>query len=456
MIHAFPEVTDEVVRRYDLAAPRYTSYPTVPNWSCRFGPADHAAALDRASLAAEEPLSLYVHLPFCRELCTFCGCNMVVLRAQGQVTSYLDALERELDLVAARLGDRRTLSQIHWGGGTPTSLDEAQLERLWRAIGQHFSVAPGAELAVEIDPAVTRPSQLELLRSFGFNRLSFGVQDLDPKVQEAIHRIQSAEQTEALLSQARRLGFRGLNVDLIYGLPHQTPESWGRTLERVLAMRPDRAAVYSFAYVPEIRHHQRLLPVHALPRGKEKLSLFREAYLAFQHAGFEPIGMDHFALPDDELVRAQTEHRLRRNFQGYSAAPASLTSPEVVAVGATAISFLGGAFSQSVRPLPSYERAVAAGSFATERGLVLSEDDLVRRRIIEEVMCDFWTDLGPGCEAHLSPELLRLQELEREGLCRLRGSELELTPLGRIFVRNVATVFDAYLKSSDQGFSRTV
>jgi oxygen-independent coproporphyrinogen-3 oxidase len=360
----FPTIALDLIERYGVQAPRYTSYPTVPTWSEVLGPGEYARALRSAGSRADEPLSLYVHIPFCEQMCTFCGCSMVVLKAQAQVEAYLAALEQEIALVAGALGDRRQLLQIHWGGGTPTSLDEAQIERLWRAITDHFVVAEGAEVAAEIDPAVTRPSQITKLRALGFNRLSIGIQDLDPKVQETVNRIQSAEDTEALLRQARALGFKGLNVDLIYGLPHQTPETWERTLDRVLAMEPDRAAVYSFAYVPQVKHQQRLLPFAALPMGPDKLELFKMAYEAFEGAGFLPIGMDHFARPDDELARARDRRKLRRNFQGYTAAQVG----EVVAFGATGISDIGGVYAQNVRPLPRYEASVGGGHLATERG----------------------------------------------------------------------------------------
>ncbi len=434
----FPTVTADLVSRYDVEAPRYTSYPAVPAWSPAVDAQRYAAALP----AAGDPLSLYVHLPFCQAMCTFCGCNMVVLRERSQIDDYLDAVEMELDLLAGGLRARRSLAQIHWGGGTPTSLDEAQLGRLWRVIGRYFDVRPDAEVAVEIDPVVTRRGQLELLRGLGFNRLSIGVQDLDPAVQAAIDRRQTEEETAETLAFARRLGYRGLNVDLIYGLPQQTPASWARTLERVMAMRPDRAAVYSFAYVPQVRHHQRLIVADSLPKGVDKLALFKMAYEAFEGAGYVPIGMDHFAVPGDALEAAQRERRLRRNFQGYTAAPVD----EVVAVGASAISDLSTLYAQNVRPLVRYQEVVRSGRFATERGIATTPDDRRRRRVVQSLMCNFWVDLG--AEAPLfEAELARLRKLETEGLVRLSGTEIEATPLGRVFIRNVAVVFDAYARA---------
>jgi len=433
---AFPEVSKELVERYDVEVPRYTSYPTVPVWSNQFGPKNYAEVLE----AAGERLSLYVHLPFCRTMCAFCGCNMVVRRDEFQVDEYLEAVEAELGLVAERLGGRRRLVQIHWGGGTPTTLEGHQIERLWRAIERRFDVADHAEIAIEVAPDVTSPAQLELLRRLGFNRLSMGVQDLSPAVLSVIGRHQGADSIAALLERARNLGFRGLNVDLIYGLPRQTPTSWADTLQRLLAMGPDRAAIYSFAYIPHLRHNQRRLPAEDIPHGASKLGLFKLAYDAFEAAGYLPIGMDHFARADDELAIAQQKRTLRRNFQGYTASPAS----EVVAVGATAISDVGGAYAQNERALAYYQTAVRSGQLATDRGIVLSPDDRRRRQIIEELMCNFWTDLGPDAGKAFGPELERLRGLEREGLVRVAGGEIEATELGRVFIRNVVQVFDAH------------
>lgn len=450
LMPTFPLVSEETLRRYDVPAPRYTSYPTVPAWTGRIGPAAFAAALGRAAKRPAAPLSTYVHIPFCRERCAFCGCNVVVTRSRSKADRYLETLTREMDTVAGLLGERRALSQIHWGGGTPTYLDERQLETLWTALTNRFRVLPGAEVAIEIDPVVTSRSQLEVLRQLGFNRISVGVQDLDPAVQKAIDRVQSVEETRAALDHARALGFKGINFDLIYGLPLQTPLTWRRTLEQVLEMRPDRLAVYSFAHVPDVRKNQRRLPVAGIPRAGEKLELFRLAWEALTAAGYRQIGMDHFAVPEDELSLAQGRRALGRNFQGYTVQAAT----EVVAFGASAISDIGGLYAQNAHGLPRYQAAVERGELAVERGVGLTTDDLRRRFIISQLMCNFWVDLRevPGFER----ELARLAVLEREGLVLVRDREIEVTPLGRIFVRNVATVFDAYLEQQDQAFSRTV
>ena len=447
----FPAITEELVRRYDIPAPRYTSYPTAPAWSTQVSAAALALALEAAD-ARPAPLSLYVHIPFCRERCSFCGCNVVIARQQKTADRYLDAVERELETVALRLPRRRTLSQIHWGGGTPTFLDRAQLARLWWAITARFTVLPDAEVSAEVNPEVTSLDQLTLLRELGFNRLSLGVQDVDPAVQAAIRRNQPLEVTSHMLDHARSLGFRGINFDLIYGLPLQTPASWARTLQQILTLRPDRAAVYGFAFLPDMKPHQKRLAVYGIPSGAKKLQLFRQAYEAFTGAGYRPIGMDHFALPDDELAGAQARRALARNFQGYTVQAAT----EVIAVGATGISDIGGLFAQNIHGIPQYETTALEGKLCAERGFILSAEDKRRRDVISQVMCNFFVDLGEDAPEHFAAELVQLQELERQGLLQLDGARVELTDLGRIFVRNVASVFDQYLPGQGAQFSRAV
>ena len=449
----FPKVSDSLLRRLDVPVPRYTSYPTAPVWTESIGPGAHAAALALAGRQdPSAPLSLYVHIPFCKERCSFCGCNVAIARNSSSADPYLAALTREMDMVCELLGDRRSLAQIHWGGGTPTFLDEGQIGQLFTAISSRFRILDDAEVAVEIDPKVTSRSQLALLRALGFNRLSMGVQDLDPAVQQAISRIQTPEETLDMLQTARELGFSGINFDLIYGLPRQTPRSWSRTLEQVLEMGPDRAAVYAFAHVPDVRPNQKRLPTAELPHGLDKLHLFRLAWEAFTGKGYRPIGMDHFARPDDELAEAQARRALTRNFQGYSVRAAS----DVIALGVSAISDVGGVYAQNTHSLSRYATAVEHRSLATERGFAVSADDVRRRRIITQIMCNFHVDLGAAAGEEFEAELARLRELEGEGLVRVAGAEVEVTPLGRIFVRNVASIFDAYLRDEARPFSRAV
>lgn len=449
----FPEVSPEVVARHDVAGPRYTSYPTVPEWSEGFGSDELARHLTLAGATPERPLSLYVHLPFCEERCTYCGCNVVITKSSERADEYLDHLIAELDLVCGHLNERRKLAQIHWGGGTPTFLTLEQMRRLWEAITSRFEVLPNAEAAVEIDPRVTSSEQLRLLRELGFQRLSLGIQDFDPQVQEAVRRVQTAVETRALVRECRALGFTSLNFDLIYGLPQQNLGSWSATLEQVLSMRPDRIAIYSFAYLPDMRPHQKRLAIYPMPSGTGKLELFRHAYNVLVNAGYVAIGMDHFALPDDEMALAQQDGRLTRNFQGYTAAG----ELDVVAVGSSAISDVAGCYAQSVVALPKYYAAIEAGRLPTARGMSLDADDLRRRRIIRQLMCNFEVDLG--LEARLfTSELEALRRPEMADLVRVDDTRVVLTPLGRIFVRNVAMEFDAYLKRApaQHSFSRTV
>lgn len=443
---------DALLARYDVPGPRYTSYPTAPEWTAAFGPEDYAARLAQAARKPNDPLSLYVHLPFCTSLCWYCGCNVVISHDGRSADRYLDHVIGELDAVARRLGGRRTAAQIHWGGGTPTFLSEAQLARLWYALTDRFAPASrSTEVAIELHPAATTRAQLVLLRRLGFNRVSMGLQDFDPRVQEATNRLQTYEQTARVLEAARELGFSGINFDLIYGLPHQNERSWARTLEQVLSLRPDRLAVYSFAFMPEVLKHQRRMPAAALPRPPEKLALFRRARERFLEAGYTPIGMDHFALPQDELAVAQRERRLGRNFQGYTVTAGT----DVVAFGASAISEVAGAYAQNVRNLAKYYERISKGSLATERGLALTAEDVARRRVIHDLMCNFWADLG--AEGAYREERERLRPMAEDGLVKFHGRELEVTYPGQFFVRNVAMAFDARLWAGGQRtFSRTV
>jgi oxygen-independent coproporphyrinogen III oxidase len=451
----FPEVNAATVAQYEQPGPRYTSYPTAPEWTAAYGPSEYAAALAQAGKTPNEPLSVYVHIPFCHRMCTFCGCNVVIARDNSRADRYLTHLGHEMQLAADQLGERRNVSHLHLGGGTPTFLDLEQLTRLWGIFRQHFTPLADAELAIEVNPVFTTVEQIALLRGFGFNRISMGVQDFDPEVQRAIRREQTFEQTRDLVIAARNLGFRGINLDLIYGLPLQRASSWEDTLQRVLEIRPDRLAVYSFAYLPSLRPHQRKLPIER-PDGIAKLELFRTAYNTLVAAGYRPIGMDHFALPDDELSIAQSSSRLWRNFQGYTVKAAT----EVIAFGITAISDLQGAYTQNTKSLARYYEAIAAGRFATERGLKLTPDDQRRRALITELMCHFAVDLGSDGVNYFNAELEELSQLQDAGLLELNGASLRLTALGRVFVRNVAMVFDAHLRRQRSGavptFSLTV
>ncbi len=453
----------ELIKKYDRPGPRYTSYPTAPEWSDAFGPSQYAAHLEKAD-AEGGPVSLYVHLPFCREMCRFCGCNVVATHDQSRADDYLDRLSEEVALVAARLPHRRTATQLHWGGGTPTFLDERQLERCHAIQAERFGFAPDAEKAIEIDPAITTRRQVTLLAKLGFNRISMGVQDFDPRVQETVGRIQGEKETAELVAHARDLGFRGVNLDLIYGLPHQTLDTWRTTLDRILAIHPDRLAVFGYAHVPWAKPHQRLLPAAALPDAELRVKLFLTAAETFGNAGYRQIGLDHFALASDELARAQEAGYLTRNFQGYTVRPAD----DTVAFGMTSISDIGGAYAQNVHRLKDWGEAVAAGRLPTERGAAVTQDDVMRRFAINRVMCLFRLDLGEIQQkfGDLARRALegsmegKVDELVRDGLAAFDGRLLQVTPLGQLLVRNVAMMLDAYLprheKDRSPTFSRTV
>jgi oxygen-independent coproporphyrinogen-3 oxidase len=453
----------DLIKKYDRPGPRYTSYPTAPEWTDALGPAQFAEHLARAD-AQKGPLSIYVHLPFCREMCRFCGCNVVATHDRTRADAYLDVLEKEVALVAKHLPNRRTFTQLHWGGGTPTFLDEKQLTRCHEIITRHFEIAPDGEKAVEIDPAITTRSQIDLLAELGFNRISMGVQDFDPKVQETVGRIQGEKETADLVQAARDNGFKGVNLDLIYGLPYQTPETWKRTLERILAIHPDRMAVFGFAYVPWVKPHQRLLPEQALPKTSERVALFFDAVDTFTRSGYRLIGLDHFALESDEMARAQDEGTLTRNFQGYTVRPAD----DTIAFGMTSISDLGGAYAQNAHRLRDWAEKVESGILPVVKGASVSEDDVMRRHVINRVMCLLRLDLreveekfGKKARAEIEDSMkAALPELVADGLVTFDGNVLRVTSVGQLLVRNVAMMFDAYLPRRAQDkkptFSRTI
>ena len=456
-------VAVDLLRKYDRPGPRYTSYPTAVEFHPGFDVTAYRARLAEAAVARDAPLSLYLHLPFCEERCTFCGCMVVITKKRDVAATYLDYLKRELAMLGEALAGRRRVVQYHWGGGTPTYLTPAQIVDLQGAVTAHFDVDPDSEMAIEVDPRVTTFEHLDVLRQLGFNRLSMGVQDFDPAVQLAVNRVQTVELTYALFDHARRLGFASINIDLIYGLPRQTRASFGATVDAVLAMRPDRVAVYSFALVPWIRAHQKGLPMADLPGPEAKVELFVEAMQRFVGAGYRQIGMDHFALPDDELARASEAGRLHRNFMGYTTRPA----PDMLGAGVSAIGDVSGAFAQNVKPLAAYYTALDRGEFPIERGYQLDADDRLRRFVITELMCNFRVreaDLHERFDVALRRYFaLELDELVRgpvaDGFLRITSDGLEVTQDGRLFVRSIAMHFDRYLrrKTGDAPvFSRTI
>jgi oxygen-independent coproporphyrinogen-3 oxidase len=459
--------TLQLLERYDRPGPRYTSYPTALEFHDGVRHEAYLSHLAQANEKGDAPLSVYMHLPFCEHRCSFCGCNVVITPHREVASRYLQAVEQEIDLLASHLPDRRMVSQMHWGGGTPTYYTPAQLSEMFGRITSHFTFTPDAELGVEVDPRVTTFEHLEMLRSLGFNRLSMGVQDFNPKVQEAVNRIQSYELTRDLIVRARELGFTSINVDLIYGLPHQTLDTFTATLAQALTLRPDRVAAYSFAFVPWMKAHMKELDIAALPTPEVKLSLLAATVDAFIGAGYKQIGMDHFALPTDDMARAVDTHTLHRNFMGYTVKSTS----DMVSVGVSAIGDVQGAFVQNTKKLPEYYEAVGSGHFPIERGYELNPDDEIRRFVITELMCNFRLEVADveerfGIEFanYFAAELSKLTDGENspvsDHLVTVAADRITVEPTGRMFVRNICMIFDTYLAARTGGpkpvFSRTV
>lgn len=453
-----------LIDRYDRPGPRYTSYPTAVEFHAGFSADDYGTRLASAAARRDAPLSLYVHVPFCESRCAYCGCAVVATRKRGVAATYLDYLEREIAMLAAALGRRRRVVQYHWGGGTPTYLSPGQIARLDAVVQRHFDLSPDGERAIEIDPRVTTRDHIALLRRLGFNRLSFGVQDFTPAVQHAIQRHQSETETRNLYWTAREAGFESINFDLVYGLPRQTVSSFERTLQSVVDLLPDRIAVYAYAHVPWLRPNQKAIDPLDLPDARARRQLLGAAIETFTRAGYESIGMDHFALPDDELAVAARERRLHRTFMGYTTRPA----PDSVAVGMSAIGDVSGAFSQNHKSLARYYEAIDAGRFPVERGYALTDDDQLRRFVITELMCNFHLDradildrFGVEMAEYFAAELDALGEPDgpvADGLLEITPGALTVTPRGRLFVRNICMAFDRYL-AAHQGrpaFSRTI
>lgn len=455
------KISDPFLEKYNRPGPRYTSYPTAPVWKDDFGPGDLESYFERAD-ERRTPLSLYMHLPFCESLCLFCACNVSIQKDKSVAIPYLAALKHEIEHVARHVSGERPVIQFHWGGGTPTYLSPAQLEDLFASTRERFSFAQDAEIGLEVDPRVTNREHLETLRRLGFNRLSMGIQDFEPKVQETIHRVQPYEMTRDLIAAARQLGFGSMNVDLIYGLPYQTAEGFRGTIAKVLTFKPDRVAMFSYAHVPWLKKQQGSFAAH-LPEGREKFAIFRAGLESFLDAGYLYIGMDHFALPSDELAVAQQNRTLHRNFQGYT----TKAGADLYGMGVSAISSIGRAYAQNSREIPTYQTAVKDRGVATMRGYRLSADDEIRREVIGRLLChtvifkrEIEREFGIDFDEYFAAELERLAEPRDEGLVTLNAEEIRVMPLGRIFIRNVAMTFDRYLHEQQMDkrplFSKTL
>ena len=446
-------ITSELLTRFDVPGPRYTSYPTADRFVEAFGEADYVQALvqrNSGTVGKQLPLSLYVHIPFCESLCYYCACNKIITKHKERSAQYLHYLAKELALHSRHLGCGQAVSQLHLGGGTPTFMSDDELRQLMAMLRAHFAFVPGGEYSVEVDPRTVDDKRLAVLAELGFNRLSFGVQDFDPAVQKAVHRIQPAEQVFKLVETSRRLGFESVNVDLIYGLPLQTSESFERTLAQINSLRPDRIALYAYAHLPERFKPQRRIHAEELPSGGQKVAMLSRSLEALTDAGYVYIGMDHFALPGDALAVAKRQGRLHRNFQGYS----TQADCDLIALGVSSIGRMGATYSQNAKTMEEYCDLLDQGHFPVVRGLALTRDDLIRRSVIMALMCQGHLQFEAINLAWLidfktifAKELEQLQAMQEQGLVQLSDTGIQVTPMGWFFVRGVAMVFDRYVQA---------
>jgi oxygen-independent coproporphyrinogen-3 oxidase len=453
----------ELIRRYDKAGPRYTSYPTAVQFHQGFGQAAYRACTVRTNEEAVlRPLSLYFHLPFCDTVCYYCACNKVVTKDRSRSGPYVERLCRETALQGSLFDRSRSVDQLHWGGGTPTFISHEEMRSLVAVTRTHFSLRDDdtGEYSVEIDPREVRPDTLALLRELGFNRVSLGVQDFDPRVQKAVNRVQSEGQTLQVLEEVRRLGYRSVNVDLIYGLPFQSVRSFGSTLDKVIAASPDRLSIFNYAHLPEMFKPQRRIAPEDLPAPAEKLGILQMTIERMTDAGYVYIGMDHFARPDDELAVAQREGKLHRNFQGYS----THADCDLVGMGVTAIGKVADAYSQNVKDLETYYQRLDEHQLPVLRGVELNPDDRLRREVITQLICHWRVDIPEIERGHgivfgeyFAEELSDLAQLQDDGLIALSGDQIRILPVGKLLIRNVCMVFDRYLrKQAEQRFSRVI
>ncbi|RMU64002.1 Coproporphyrinogen-III oxidase [Pseudomonas syringae pv. syringae] len=451
----------DLIHRYDVAGPRYTSYPTAVQFHTQVSAFDLLHAL-RESRKASRPLSLYVHLPFCANICYYCACNKVITKDRGRAQAYLQRLEHEIQMLACHLAPGQVVEQLHLGGGTPTFLSHDELRRLMAQLRLHFNLLDddSGDYGIEIDPREADWSTMGLLRELGFNRVSLGVQDLDPTVQRAINRMQSLEETRAIVEAARTLQFRSVNIDLIYGLPTQNPQTFSHTVDKVIDLQPDRLSVFNYAHLPERFMPQRRIDVADLPDAESKLLMLERTVEQLGNAGYRYIGMDHFALPDDELATAQEDLTLQRNFQGYT----THGHCDLIGLGVSAISQVGELYSQNSSDLNEYLRLLDSDQPATRRGLICNDDDRIRRAIIQQLICHFTLDFGEiektfciDFRDYFSEAWPQLLGMARDGLITLSETGIEVRPAGRLLVRAVCMVFDTYLtRQNRQQFSQVI
>jgi len=451
----------DLIKRYDKSGPRYTSYPTAVQFHSGFGEAEYRAWAERSN-ASGSPLSLYFHIPFCDTVCYYCGCNKVVTKDRSRAAPYLQRLHRELEMQGALFDRNRTVDQLHWGGGTPTFISHDEMRALMAKTRECFTLRDddSGEYSIEIDPREVKKDTIALLRELGFNRMSLGVQDFESNVQHAVNRIQSKEETLSALDAARREGFKSISIDLIYGLPFQTVESFGRTLDAILAISPDRLSVFNYAHLPELFKPQRRINAEDLPSPQEKLNILQMTIEKLTAAGYVYIGMDHFAKPQDELAVAQRSGTLYRNFQGYS----THADCDLVGLGSTSIGQVGNSYSQNMKELEEYYAAIDANHLPVFRGVELNGDDLLRREVITQLICHFELDttkiarrFAVDFDSYFAVELSELKAMETDGLLKLAQGRIEVQPAGKLLIRNICMVFDRYLREkSGQRFSKVI
>jgi oxygen-independent coproporphyrinogen III oxidase len=459
-----PVLSEALLRRFDTPGPRYTSYPTADRFVDAFGPLDcRRALLQRANgtVRGAAPLSVYVHIPFCESVCYYCACNKVITKHHERAGEYLDALDTEIDLVLGALGPGQSMSQLHFGGGSPTFLSDAELDRVMTTLRGAFRITAGAEMSIEVDPRTVTPLRLAHLRELGFNRISFGVQDFDPQVQQAVHRVQPFESVRELMHSARELGFESINADLIYGLPRQTPESFAHTVSQIGGLRPDRIALYAYAHLPQRFKPQRRIVADDLPSAGQRVAMLGGAIAGFLERGYHYVGMDHFALHDDALAAAKREGRLHRNFQGYSTQP----DCDLIGLGVSAIGRVGATYYQNAKTLPEYYDALSQGELPVVRGIALSRDDLICHAVIMALMCQGRVEFqaidqahGIKMREHFASELAQLAPLAEAGLVEIEPDAVQVTASGWYVVRAVAMLFDRHLQNDKprERFSRVL
>jgi len=443
-----------LLRRFDIPGPRYTSYPTADRFVEAFGAAEFSEALAaRHAAVASASLSLYVHLPFCNTVCYYCACNKVITKDRSKSAEYIQFVEREADLVGTRLTGSREIEQLHFGGGTPTFLSNEELEQLMGVLALRFPLAERGEFSIEVDPRTTPPDKVATLGRLGFNRISIGVQDFDPDVQKAVNRLQSFEMTQATVEAARTAQFKSINLDLIYGLPKQNRETFARTLDKVMVLSPERIALYHYAHLPDRFKPQRRINSEEVPNSEEKMHIMLDAIKRLTAAGYQYIGMDHFAKASDDLAKAQRQGRLHRNFQGYSTRP----DCDLIGLGVSAISKIGPTYSQNVRTLDEYYDLLRQGMLPTVRGVVLDRDDILRRNVIMALMCHFEvskeaieTTHSIKFDEYFKPELAELKQFEDEGLVETTPEWVSVTPRGKLLIRAIAMTFDRYLRADER------